>query len=617
MLKPSPINRGDSDRNLAALVSRADADFAEQNLAEAIKGYSRILDLQPQNLHALHCAGLACFSANQIARAREFLGRATRLAPDRADILEQNGLLAAFSNDCVEAEAYYRRALEVGGGTASLHRNLADVLRTSQRLEEAVSHFAKSLEIEPGLHHAARALAEIFTEIGRFSASADYWLRAWALDSSNLSDGLALIVALAKARRNSECDIAVAELRSACASDSTALNRLAQTLNGIQRFREAISVAKQGLAIDPKNDMLHVSAIYAFSFLVDHGGLVKHCTEAVELLPDNAFIQFMLANLELKSGDFERGFRRLKWYEKTPVYADVVRSTFPGAHEWTGEPVKGCRFLLVKELGLGDQIQFLRLADWLHGQGATVDVWVDTSLAALARNAKGVHTVWTEQPPGPYDHWCSMLRAPEYMKLDVSMLPLGMPYVSTTSNKLNQWQIILDRLVASGASVNRRVALVWAGNPKHPTDRHRSVRLDTLRPLFAQPGITWFSVQKGELERQSEGLANEFDFHTLGPAISDFSDTLAVLQLMDLVITVDTSVAHLAGAAGLPVWVLVSRFSDWRWLIDRTDSPWYPSMRLFRQRELGHWGAVIDEVQDALRAWCAAPGRLTSLNPSQ
>ncbi len=133
-----------------------------------------------------------------------------------------------------------------------------------------------------------------------------------------------------------------------------------------------------------------------------------------------------------------------------------------------------------------------------------------------------------------------------------------------------------------------------------------------MKPIFSLPGLTWFSVQKGERERETESLGDDFDVYTLGPQIEDFSDTLAILHSLDLLITVDTSVAHLAGAAGLPVWTLVPAYTEWRWLTDRTDSPWYPSMRLFRQRDLGDWTAVIEEVRDALCEWSETPHSRTS-----
>lgn len=196
------------------------------------------------------------------------------------------------------------------------------------------------------------------------------------------------------------------------------------------------------------------------------------------------------------------------------------------------------------------------------------------------------------------------------MKLDLEMLPVVMPYLKASPAKVRQWRACIeasmpDRPVAR----KKRIGIVWAGNPGLSVDRFRSIQIDTFKTLFALPGIAWYSVQKGAQERESAALEQQFNVHTLGPLIEGFGDTLAILQSLDLLITVDSSVAHLAGAAGLRVWTLIPAYTDWRWLTDRTDSPWYPSMRLFRQRELGEWAPVIEEVQEALTDWCDIEAR--------
>jgi ADP-heptose:LPS heptosyltransferase len=278
---------------------------------------------------------------------------------------------------------------------------------------------------------------------------------------------------------------------------------------------------------------------------------------------------------------------------------------FPPFPEWNGEPVAGRQFLLVGEQGHGDEIQGIRFASWLHEQGATVDLLVSEPVAPLAASMKGVRTVLTSMPPGPYDYWAHLLRMPEHMGLDLSTLPgVTIPYLFAPPEKIRHWRKRIQAIAPDNPPVKRpRIGVVWAGNPTYIFDRYRSIGLDALRPLLELPGVRWFSLQKGEREREGEHLADALGFHTPGPGMDGYLDTLAILQTLDLLITVDTSVAHLAGAAGRPVWVLVPAYIEWRWLKDRTDSPWYPSMRLFRQRELGEWEAVIEEVRDALRDW--------------
>ena len=440
-------------------LARADAHFRNDHMPEALAAYQEAIVLSPENVHALHQAGLASFHNGQLEQARVFVNRALTIAPKRADIWEHGGLLAASGGDHVAAEAFYHRALSLSGSTASLHRNLGDCLRSSGRLSEAIVQYEKALEIEPQLHHAVRALARISTELGKFSHAADYWTRAWAIDSKSLADGLGLIAVLAKAERHADIGDVVESMRSNFAADATALKELSYALNSAHHFSEAICVAEQGLDVDPKNAWLHHNAAYAFAVLGNPSRMRAHSTEAVRLLPDNAHMQYNLALSQLQSGDFEPGWKGQKWHEHLPQNHNLVRPNFP---EWAGESVVGRKFLLIAEQGLGDQIQFLRMADWLCRQGAVVDVWVDVPIGDLARGASGVHAAWTEEPPNAYDFWCRMLRVPEHIKLDLPMLPVAMPYLTSTEDRVRHWQSYLDNISPVKGSKRMRVGLVWA-----------------------------------------------------------------------------------------------------------------------------------------------------------
>jgi tetratricopeptide (TPR) repeat protein len=584
------------------LLARADAWLNAGRTHEAMREHQRLLAQQPQHADALHRMGIACFRERQIDRARQYLDQALTAAPARADLWEHRGILAATEGDGVAAQAFYYRALELAGSTASLQRNLADCLRLSGRLAEARLHYLKALEHERGLHHAVRALARISTELGQLSAAADYWLQAWTLDASHASDVVELIMALSKAGRGPQINQMLVDLRAIFANDAAALERVAFALNGIHRFRDAISVAGQGLTVDPRNPWLHHNASFAFNMLGEFEQMHVHTVEAAQLLPAEPRMQFNLAASHLRLGDYERGWKQYRWHEALPENHDLVRPNFP---EWQGEPVAGCRFLLIGEQGLGDQIQFLRGAAWLHRRGALVDVWVEAPLGELARGASGVHAAWTTEPPGPYDFWCRMLRMPEHMNLTLPMLPVAMPYLSAEPARLSRWQNRLDALAGAEANGARRkrVGLVWAGNPAYELDRYRSIALGAWQTVLAQSGVQWFSLQMGRAQDEAAALPAEIDMHRLGPEIDSFADTLAILQTLDLVITVDSAVAHLAGASARPVWILVPACTDFRWMIDRSDSPWYPSARLFRQRELGGWKEVLDEVRASLRAF--------------
>jgi hypothetical protein len=420
------------------------------------------------------------------------------------------------------------------------------------------------------------------------------------LDQQGLQKGLDLVGILAKTNRISELEEVVMDLTARFANNAGAFRALAFVLNTHDRFAEAFSIAAQGLTVDPTHPLLHHNAARALSI---RGRTVEgrpYSAEAARLLPDNPQLQFHFAGVQLALGEYAEGWKRYKWFYE--ISSNEILRVRPAFREWNGESVAGCEFLLVGEQGCGDQIQFLRFAEWLAKQGATVDVLVSEPVAVLAANLKSVRTVFTTTPPGPYSYWCYMFRMPEHVNLDLQMLPVAMPYLSAPMESRERWKMRIDAMSAAGKK--KRIGFVWAGSTVHPLDRFRSMQLDALRPLFAFADITWFSLQKGDRERES--LSGELDVHALGPQIDDFTDTLAILHALDLLITVDTSVAHLAGAAGLPVWTLVPANTEWRWLTGRTDSPWYPSMRIFRQPELGDWESVIGDVRCALQDWLNA-----------
>ncbi|MFL9962291.1 hypothetical protein PQR02_14560 [Paraburkholderia sediminicola] len=594
----------DDEMHIDALLARADMHFSSLRMTEAAACYRKVLAVRPCDADVLHRMGLTCVHLNDLNQARAYIDGALQVAPHRADLWEHAGLLAALNSQYESAETCYLRAIGLAGDSASLHRNIADCLRQSGRFNEATVHYEKSLEIEPGLRHASRALARINAELGDIDKAVDYWMLTWLLQPAASKDDLDCIVAITDSGHVAALDKTIREIRTRFSNDTAAIKAVVYVLSKSRRYEEAFAVAQQGLAVDPYDAVLCQNAAWALRTL----GRVAECRvysqKAALALPDNPVVQYQYSGVLLCLGEFEEGWRRHKsFYEIPENHAVMALPDFP---EWKGESVCGCRFLLVGEQGLGDQIQFLRFAQWLHLRGATVDVLVDTPIAALAATMSGVQDVFSAMPPGPYDYWCHMFSVPEHMNLDLPMLPVVMPYLAANPKKVRYWQACIEAVSALRASEGkRRIGIVWAGDPRPALDRFRSIQLDKLNALFALPDITWFSVQKGAKERETEVLAGQFDLHTLGPAIGDFTDTLAILHALDLLVTVDTSVAHLAGAAGLPVWVLVPAYTDWRWMTERKDNPWYPSMRLFRQRTLGEWDTVIGEVRGALQEWCA------------
>jgi len=425
------------------------------------------------------------------------------------------------------------------------------------------------------------------------------------MGDAKLQSNLDVIDKLAKAGDFASLSASLENIMRCYADNAEALKDIAHVLNRNDRFEEALSVARQGLRIDPNHPLLHHNAARALSITGNIALSRPHSERASRLLPDNPWLQYHFASIQLCLGEFEEGWKRYRWYYRIP--GKTRELVYPPFAPWEGQPLAGTTFLLVGEQGRGDEIQLIRFVYWLHEQGAVVDVLVSEPVAPLAASVQPIRRVYTRIPPGPYTYWCHMFAMPGFMKLDLSMLPIATSYLAAPASKVDDWRRRLDTTSSGGSrSRAKRIGLVWSGSPHAALDRFRSIPLHRLRTWFAQPGVTWYSLQKGPREQESQAFEEEFDMHTLGPAIEDFTDTLAILHALDLVITVDTSVAHLAGAAGLPVWVLVPPYCEWRWMTDRTGSPWYPSMRLFRQQQPGGWTTVIDEVRHAVQAWLPA-----------
>lgn len=309
--------------------------------------------------------------------------------------------------------------------------------------------------------------------------------------------------------------------------------------------------------------------------------------------PDNLVSQYNLGLLQLLKGDFAQGW---VGFECRNSAKGMSGYDIPNVKRWQGEPIDGCAVLLYAEQGLGDTIQFARYATKLAAMGADVFIKCDDALSDLIGSIEGVVQAGRSiSIPQGLDFYVSLLSLPKLLETVVSDIPNGCPYLSV-SRKIPQ--------AASQAlnleSVKLRVGLVWAGNPKHQSDRTRSIYLDVFAPLLTRQDIEFYSLQAGDSVSEIDRLDESLRPTKMFPIKRPLSEVASAMQHLDLVISVDTSLAHLAGALSVPVWTLISFYPDWRWMLERTDSPWYPSMRLFRQPELGDWKAVIEEIGLAL-----------------
>jgi hypothetical protein len=312
--------------------------------------------------------------------------------------------------------------------------------------------------------------------------------------------------------------------------------------------------------------------------------------------------RFDLAETLLLMGEFERGWREYHYrYSLAHTSAMERKVQRP---RWDGRAMPGKTLLIHDEQGYGDTLQFIRLVPWAKEKsGARVVLEINAETLSLAQRSLACdEIVMRGTLPPAFDMHCEMMSLPAALALKLDDLPGPVPYLSADPHRLERWRQRLDSLPRP------LVALVWAGRPTHPNDANRSLRLADLAPL-AQPGITFLSIQKGPAATQADAPPPGMSLLSLSDEIADFDDTAAILCVADLLISVDSSPVHLAGALGRPAWVMLPKIPDWRWLLERTDTPWYPQTRLFRQDARADWASVVSRMAIELTQLASRGGR--------
>ncbi len=479
------------------------------------------------------------------------------------------------------------------------------------------------LRLAPGDSGALRQLAAIEINGGDPAVALELFEQARQNDplDADLCHGIA--TALRLQGRAAECELALKAARridpghGATLYDMAMLRQqrgdnkgasrfyLALTQQGALRFDAAfnrgVSLYRLGNLV-PAERWFHVAALLDpkspkpfmnLGMIYRTWGFVKEAIacqeEAVRIAPGNAGAHWNLANALLVGGDFKRGFAEYEWRFKRPGHAERPAGLALGIPRWAGEDLTGKTLLVTLEQGLGDAIHFVRFAEPIAARGGRV-VWEClTNLAPLLATAPGVAQVIQPGAAVQADYYLPFMSLPHVLGITLDNIPARVPYLK----------------VPQGAHVDMqgeglRVGLVWRGNPQHENDKHRSVGLDLLAPLFDVPGVSFFSLQIGGDESHTR-------LTDLAPQLKDFGHTAAAVQALDLVISVDTAVAHLAGALGKPVWILLAQGNDWRWLHGREDSPWYPTARMFRQGRGRRWRPAIRAMGAALREKVGQP----------
>lgn len=568
------------------------------------------LALDPEHADTLHLMGLLCVRTKLLDHAVEWLSRAIRHEPKPLYLTTLGTVLLQQGRDA-EALKAFEKAIEFKPDGAELWRNLGLALAELGRNHEAILSFQHALKLEPGFWDAANKAAIFLHQAARFGEALVYLNLCNELKPNNVQTLQLRADTLQELQRYED---AVAEFERVHVLDATnadARNQMGNCLAALGRYEEALSWYDKAFALRDKH-ALRNKAI-ALEQLGRFDQAVAAYRQAIAEDPSDASAEWNLALLKLLTGDFRVGWagrEAARW--KIPIlvagYPKLSRPLWRGA-----EPIDGKTILVCPDEGLGDVIQFVRYVPMLAARGARVILIVQDELYPLLSRFPGVAQCLprsaTTAPP--YDVHCPLTSLPLAFGTRLDTIPAETSYLPAPAvDRVEVWE---QRL---GSHDRLRIGLVWSGNPQHPKDRSRSIPFRTMaRVLDAH--ATFVSLQKDPRTEDRATLQERTDIVDLTDHLTDFVETAALVSCLDLVISVDTSVAHLSAALGRPTWILLPYVPDYRWLLDREDSPWYPTMRLFRQDECRNYTHVIKRVRAELDRLIAARGLAARQEPKR
>jgi Flp pilus assembly protein TadD len=475
---------------------------------------------------------------------------AIALHPGFAEAHNSRGIALASLEHYRDALVSFDRALELNADYAECHNNRGIVLQQLGQIDAALASFDRAIALKPDNARAHNNRGTVLSELGRSGDALAIYEKAIALDPFY----------------------------------AEAFYNHCMALHDLGRFDDALASFGKAIALRPYYAEAHHNRATVLQDVLRLDEAIRSYATAIELRPDRAESYANQAYCYLQMGRFEEGWRLHEWRKRLP--APIGARTFPQPLWLGGEDLSGRTLFVHCEQGFGDTMQFCRYGKVLKTMGADVVMSVPEPLhRLLTQLGPDIEIIGQAEVPAAFDYHCPMMSLPLALRTTLETIPAGPPYILADQQLRQDWETRLP------AKTKPRIGITWRGSTAHRNDRNRSVDLATLAPLLSSDAH-WISLQYDDAPSPPRP-----QLVSLGGSWRDFADTAAVIGGLDLVITVDTSVAHLAGAMGKPVFILLPFNSDWRWLLDRDDSPWYPSARLFRQRQTESWTDVIARVR--------------------
>ena len=526
------------------------------NLQQAEALYRNVLQADPNHSDALHLLGVLAAQVERYDIACELIQKAISINNAVPDYYSNLGNALKDQGKLAEAISYYQQAIVLNPNDANVYYNLGNALQDQGQLAEAITAFQHALSLNP-------QFCQVYNNLGK---------------------------ALKEQKQPADAIACFQQALFLNPNDVHAHNNLGGVLKEQGNLTEAMLYIQRALALNPNNADTYnnLATIWTEQNKLDKA--IECYLKALRINPNLAEVHFNYGTLLLKKGDLITGWLKYEWRFK------IKTGKHPQLKQplWEGNPLAGRRLLVHWEQGFGDIIQFVRYLPLI--KGGTVILAIQSPLKQLLNGLPGVDLLivksYDNEPDIAYDVWIPLLSLPNLFATTLDTIPASIPYLYPDSQKVEKWRTRFE-------SARFKIGLVWSGNPKFQYNRNRSASLAHFAPLASVQNISLFSLQKGEAAKQP--IPEGMEMIPLTEELEDFSDTAAAINCLDLVISTDTAVPHLAGALGKPVWLLLHFSSDWRWLLDRNDNPWYPTMRLFRQAAPGDWASVFQQVVDALK----------------
>jgi Flp pilus assembly protein TadD len=549
---------------------------------ETVADLERAVQLNPEDWQARQRLGAAYARQGRPAEAAGHLREALRLNPASADMQAQLGAILTQQRKFAEAVPAFEEALRLRPDFAEARHSYGTALLEMGKLEPAIGHFRHVLASHPNAAAVHSNLGVALATLGRFEEAIDCYRRAVQLNPSS----------------------------------PLSYNNLGEGLRNLGRLEEAVGNFRRALQLRPQFAEAHNNLGIALRYLGRTEEALASFHESIRLKPEYPEAHVNLAFVYLATGQFEPGWREYEWRWKSKA---LPPRPFPQPR-WDGSPLGGRTILLHAEQGLGDTIQFVRYAPMVKERGGRVIVETQDVLIPLLSGCPGIDQLVAQGGPLPaFDCHAPLMSLPGIFGTTLANIPARIPYLACDQERRQRWQPRLR------AEPGFRIGIAWHGGPKYAGNRRRSFALAHFAHLARVPGVRLFSLQKGLGREQLEALNGQFPVIDLGAEVDEtggaFMDTAAVLQDLDLVVTVDSSLAHVAGALGVPVWVALGMGPDFRWLLGREDSPWYPTMRLFRQTGWGDWDdlfrRIAREVEQLLSRKSAGSSVWVQISPGE